>query len=139
MELTLQPASEEMRKAAEDFFRLLYVDHDFVGAMRSHAAPNFTEHNAELPNSPEEQIKWFSDRSAADPEHFAPESEWKTRFVHKFIVANYLVVHYFMSVSPIDRGRMFADFWRFDGNKIVEHWDVLQPVPEKTLSGNTMW
>jgi predicted SnoaL-like aldol condensation-catalyzing enzyme len=139
MELTLQPASEEMRKAAESFFRLLYVDHDFVGAMRSHASPNFTEHNSELPNSPEEQIKWFSDRSAADPEHFAPESEWKTRFVHKLIVANYLIVHYFMSVSPNDRGRMFADFWRFDGNKIVEHWDVLQPVPEKTKSGNTMW
>ena len=59
--------------------------------------------------------------------------------MHRFIVANYLIVHYWMSVGPTDKGRMFADFWRFDGDKIIEHWDVVQPVPEETKSGNPMW
>jgi predicted SnoaL-like aldol condensation-catalyzing enzyme len=137
--LTLEPVSEEMRKAAEAFFILLYVDHDFVGAMRAHTASSFVEHNPDLPNSPEDQARWFEERAAANPDFFASEIDWKTRFVHKFIVSNYLIVHYFMSVGPTDRGRMFADFWRFEGNKIVEHWDVVQPVPEKTQSGNPMW
>jgi len=44
-----------------------------------------------------------------------------------------------MSIGSTDRGRMFADFWRFEGDKIAEHWDVVQPVPEKTESGNPMW
>ena len=138
-EMTAEPASEAMRTAAEAFFKLLYVDHNFVGAMRSHTAQGFVEHNPELPNSPEEQARWFEARSAANPEFFASEADWQTRFVHKVIVRNYLIVHYFMSVGPADRGRMFADFWRWEEDKIAEHWDVVQPVPEKTESGNPMW
>lgn len=139
MEMTIQPASEGMRKAAEDFFRMLYHEHNFAGAMRKHVSPKLIEHNSETPNAPEDQIQWFIERGAAHPDEFAPESEWKSRIIHKFIVANYLIVHYHNAVSATDRGRMFADFWKFDGDKIVEHWDVIQPVPERTLSGNTMW
>src|ERR1700752_412982 len=73
MEKTIQPASDAMRKAAEDVFKLLYVDHDFQKAGRTHLAPHFIEHNPELPNSPEDQIKWFNERSAAQPDNFAPE------------------------------------------------------------------
>jgi predicted SnoaL-like aldol condensation-catalyzing enzyme len=33
-----------------------------------------------------------------------------------------------------------VDFWRFDDDaKAIEHWDVLQPVPEATASGNDMF
>lgn len=138
-EFIFSPASEAMHEAAEDFFRLLYVEHDFVGAMRTHTGPGFIEHNPDLPNDPEDQARFFEERSAANPDFFAKEDDWDTRFVHRFIAGNYLIVHYFMSVGPADRGRMFADFWRWEGDKIVEHWDVVQPVPVETVSGNPMW
>jgi predicted SnoaL-like aldol condensation-catalyzing enzyme len=33
-----------------------------------------------------------------------------------------------------------VDIWRFnDDGKIIEHWDVLQQVPETTASGNDMF
>jgi predicted SnoaL-like aldol condensation-catalyzing enzyme len=33
-----------------------------------------------------------------------------------------------------------VDIFRFnDEGKIIEHWDVLQQVPEKTASGNDMF
>lgn len=137
--MTLEPSGDAMHHAADAFFQLLYVDHDFIAAMTAHTTPTFIEHNPNLPNSPEEQAEWFAERSAANPEFFAPKAEWKTRFVHHIIAGNYLIVHYFMSVGPDDRGRMFADFWRFDGDKIIEHWDVVQPVPKTIKSGNPMW
>lgn len=32
------------------------------------------------------------------------------------------------------------DFFRFDKNgKIVEHWDAIQKIPDRTLNGNTMY
>jgi len=137
--VVVEPASAAMEKAADDFFKLLYLDHEFEKAILTHTAPSFIEHNPDLPNSPQDQIKWFAERAAANPDKIAPEIEWNTRHVHRFIVKNYLIVHYWMSIGKADRGRMFADFWKFDGNKIVEHWDVVQPVPEKTMSGNPMW
>jgi predicted SnoaL-like aldol condensation-catalyzing enzyme len=129
----------QMRAAAEAFFQKLYIEHDFVGAMRGHTAANFVEHNSHLPNDPEDQIRWFEERTRANPDSIEAEADWDTRFVHKFIVPGYLIVHYFMNIGSYDRGRMFADFWNFEGDKIVEHWDVVQEVPEKTESGNPMW
>jgi predicted SnoaL-like aldol condensation-catalyzing enzyme len=38
-----------------------------------------------------------------------------------------------------DRGVAVVDLFRVKDGKIVEHWDVIQPVPEKTASGNTMF
>ncbi len=135
----VEPASDAMAVAAEDFFRLLYVEHDFITAMRTHTSASFVEHNPDLPNDPEDQARFFEERHSENPEFFASEKDWNTRFSHRFIVGKYLIVHYFMSVGPTDRGRMFADFWRWDDDKIVEHWDVVQPIPEETVSGNPMW
>ena len=33
-----------------------------------------------------------------------------------------------------------VDIWRFDDDgKLIEHWDVLQEIPETTASGNDMF
>jgi hypothetical protein len=38
-----------------------------------------------------------------------------------------------------DRGMAVADFWRLTDGRIVEHWDVVQEVPEHSANDNTMF
>ena len=45
-------------------------------------------------------------------------------------------------ISPplgVYRGLALADFFRLDKGKVVEHWDVIQPVPGKSANQNTMF
>ena len=39
--------------------------------------------------------------------------------------------------SPEDRGVAVIDILRFEDGKAVEHWDVIQPIPETAANDNT--
>jgi predicted SnoaL-like aldol condensation-catalyzing enzyme len=50
-----------------------------------------------------------------------------------------VVTHGLIKTSPDDRGTAAADIFRVEDGKVVEHWDVLQPVPETSANDNTMF
>ena len=53
---------------------------------------------------------------------------------------NMVVTHSHITLSPTDRGQAVADFFRLNRRgKVVEHWDVIQPVPETSANDNTMF
>jgi predicted SnoaL-like aldol condensation-catalyzing enzyme len=47
-----------------------------------------------------------------------------------------VMAHSLIKFSPEDRGTAVVDILRFEDGKIVEQWDVRQPVPEATAIGN---
>ena len=51
-----------------------------------------------------------------------------------------VVVHSLSRTSGSDRGTVLLDLFRFNRrNRIVEHWDVLQRVPQESANPNTMF
>ncbi|MDR6574796.1 putative SnoaL-like aldol condensation-catalyzing enzyme [Curtobacterium sp. 320] len=50
-----------------------------------------------------------------------------------------VVTHSAFHLAPGDRGMAVADVWRLEDGRIVEHWDVMQQVPEQAANANTMF
>jgi len=50
-----------------------------------------------------------------------------------------VAVHSHYVNAPGERGQAVVDLFRVRGGKIVEHWDVLQDVPESSANDNTMF
>lgn len=50
-----------------------------------------------------------------------------------------VMIHVHAKPTPEDRGTAIIDIFRVQNGKIVEHWDVMQAVPEKAANNNTMF
>ncbi|WP_084801101.1 ester cyclase [Bradyrhizobium sp. Tv2a-2] len=50
-----------------------------------------------------------------------------------------VVLHVHRVRTPGTRGDAIVDLFRVENGKIVEHWDVIQPIPEYTANGHTMF
>jgi predicted SnoaL-like aldol condensation-catalyzing enzyme len=120
------------------FLRTLMVEMDLPRAYREYADPNFREHNPEIGNGYEAKIAYFADRLARNPNAPAAAS-WANVVDHVIVSNDLFAVHRHVFMSAEDRGRVFVDIWRVAGGKIVEHWDIIEPVPERTLGSITMW
>jgi predicted SnoaL-like aldol condensation-catalyzing enzyme len=61
-------------------------------------------------------------------------------FKHVYVDGSIVIVHSHVTRGTDDRGSSVIDMFRLDKhNKIVEHWDIVQPVPEKSANDNTMF
>lgn len=60
--------------------------------------------------------------------------------IHRTIESgDFVAVHSHLKVDDNDRGTALIDIFLLDGGRIVEHWDVAQPVPEKMAHQNGMF
>jgi len=48
-------------------------------------------------------------------------------------------LHVHVTPAPGERGVAIVEIFRVRDGKIAEHWDVIQPVPEKPLNSNSMF
>ena len=66
-----------------------------------------------------------------------PDAHWE--FKRVWADGDFVILHVHMTKQPGDRGSAIVDIFRLENGKVVEHWDVIQDIPEKTASGNPMF
>lgn len=103
-----------------DAFRALDID-----AFDDLIVEDYVQHNPQADNGLQAVKEFFRPVGPVDVE------------VHRVIAeGDFVAVH----SNNKTWNMAVVDIFRFnDGGKIIEHWDVLQPIPEKTASGNDMF
>jgi len=123
--------AERNKKLVVEFYNKFFQDHD-VNAALTYLAEDYKQHNPMAATGRKAVMDIFTGFFKAFPD---ARSEIKRAAADGDLV--FLHVH--AKMNKTDRGNAVVDIFRVQGGKIVEHWDVIQAVPEKSANSNTMF
>ncbi|MFN0041162.1 MAG: ester cyclase [Burkholderiales bacterium] len=121
---------EANKKLVVDFYRKA-LDQKDLAAVDKYLGP-YRQHNPQAADGPEE-LKGFINYLKST----APDFRFEIKRV--FADGDYVILHVHGIPAPGARGMAIVDIFRVNGEKIVEHWDVIQEIPEKSANSNTMF
>lgn len=120
------------KKLVVDFFTLLLVDKKPQEAFDKYVAKQYIQHNPVADDGWTDAINFLNGWFAQNP---------KSVIQIKRVIADgdLVAVHHHMRTSPEVRGLAAVDIFRVENGKVVEHWDVVQPIPEKSANPHPMF
>jgi predicted SnoaL-like aldol condensation-catalyzing enzyme len=120
------------RAVVTDFIRLFYGEKRVRQAFETHVVENYIQHNPMALDGREPAI-------TAIEGFFGRFPNLRGDVKRILVDGDLAAVHIHIIPSPGDRGFAVVDLLRLENGKIVEHWDVLQPVPENPPNPKAMF
>jgi len=125
------PQEEANRKAVLAFYEKGLNQKD-VDAALAYVGDRYVQHNPNAADGPEGFRKFIGFLREKFPNS---HSEIKRSFVD----GDYVILHVNAVREAGTKGNAIVDIFRLENGKIVEHWDVVQPIPENPANNNTMF
>ena len=125
-------AAEDLnKKTVIAFYDAAINDKDFAAAS-AYLGDKYIQHNPLAADGPEGLQAFLG---------FAKENlgGFKVEFKRVLADGDFVIVHAHATNGPDDRGSAVMDIFRLEDGKVVEHWDVIQAIPETARNDNTMF
>ena len=122
---------EANKKSVVEFYDVAINKKDFEAASK-YFGPKYIQHNPGAPDG----IEGFKAFIALRKEKF-PNA--KSEIKRVFAEGDFVILHVHGVREPGERGVAIVDIFRLENGKIVEHWDVVQAIPEKPANNNGMF
>ncbi|BDA87150.1 hypothetical protein Sa4125_46920 (plasmid) [Aureimonas sp. SA4125] len=127
------PLEEANKKVVVDFYTMAFKERKPKEAADLHIGPVYIQHNPRVPNGPKPFYGYFT-------KYFQENPEASNEIKRVIAEGDLVVLHSHSKKTPDVTGNAIVDIFRVEDGKIVEHWDVMQPVPEEASpNGNTMF
>lgn len=122
---------EANRKLVVEFYDLFFNKHETEKAAAV-VADDYKQHNPQVPDGKTPFVSFFTG-------FFKDNPDSKARIVRSATDGDLVWIHVQSTNGAEDRGQAVVDIFRVTDGKIVEHWDVIQDVPEQAANENTMF
>ena len=122
---------EANRSLVLNFYNQFFNEHNTAEASKV-MTDDYRQHNPHVPDGKAPMVGYFT-------EFFKTHPEARAKVVRSATDGDLVYLHVHSTESPADRGQAIMDIFRVQDGRIVEHWDVIQPVPEKAANNNTMF
>ncbi|MEV6638124.1 nuclear transport factor 2 family protein [Actinoplanes sp. NPDC051470] len=121
----------EHRAAFARFVDLFYTQKRVADAFAFLAADDYRQHNPNIADGSQAAIAALTPKFDGSPD---------ARFeVQRILVDGDLAMVHVKATRPGQPTAAVADIYRFANGRIVEHWDVLQPVPANPAHDHPMF
>ena len=113
--------TEQNRRIVEDFARLFYAERDVPAAFAAHVAEDYIQHNPTITDGRQAAVDALTEKFATNGARFD---------VQRILVDGDFALIHIKASFPGRPVAAVADIYRLEGGKVVEHWDVLQSMPD---------
>ncbi len=113
------------------FYQKAINEKDFKAA-EAYLGDRYIQHNPRAADGKEGLEKFIGYLKDKAPQY---HSEIKSVFAD----GDCVILHVHNKPTPEARGKAIVDIFRLEKGKIVEHWDVIQEIPETAANANGMF
>ncbi|HVL97715.1 MAG TPA: ester cyclase [Egibacteraceae bacterium] len=124
-------STERNKQTVVAYLELALNDKQPAQAAEAYLGSHYIQHNPQVADGADAFVEFVTGFTQQFPDLHLD--------IKRVIAEGDLVAtHGLLTVAPADRGTAVTDIFRLEDGKIVEHWDVMQPVPEEAANPNAM-
>lgn len=125
-------SSDPMAQKVVAFLDMVFNQKKVKEGFDTYVGGQYIQHNPIAPDGPQAAVEVLTKAMQSFP-------DWHYDIKHTYVDGDIVIVHSHVKLKPDDRGMAVVDIFRLENGKVVEHWDVVQPIPEKSANDNTMF